>query len=355
MPTSTTYGVNAQVLEPRILLTHTADMRANYYGPRALAGLQALGTIITHDGATPMTAGQIISAAVGCRLIVSDRNTPGYAEVFAATPDVVAFLRCAVDIRTIDVAAASQAGVLVTQASPGFVASVAEMAFGQMIDVARGITGHVIAYRAGGQPLARKGVQLSGATIGLLGYGAIGRQIAKIAHAFGMKVLVNDPYVTSFEDYVVTASFEEVLRRSDFVLPLAVATLETENMIDAAALTQMKPSAFLINVSRGNLIDEAALTRALDQRLIAGAAMDVGRAADQMPSLALAQRPDVIATPHTAGLTPEAIEHQAMETVAQAAEILAGRIPTGAVNADHARRLTTLVRRNAQSDTVANA
>jgi D-3-phosphoglycerate dehydrogenase / 2-oxoglutarate reductase len=104
----------------------------------------------------------------------------------------------------------------------------------------------------------------------------------------------------------------------------------------------MKPSAFFINLSRGNLVDEAALERALDQRRIAGAAMDVGRAQDQMPSLALARRPDVIATPHAAGLTPESIEHQAFDTVKQVAELVAVRVPPGAVNADAATRLARL-------------
>ena len=128
---------------PRILLTHTPDMRANYYGPRALAGLQALGAVVIHEGTSPLTAAEIIRLAKGCRLIVSDRNTPGYSEIFSAIPDTVAFLRCAVDIRTIDVAAASKAGVLITQASPGFVASVAEMAFGMMVVLARDVTRHV--------------------------------------------------------------------------------------------------------------------------------------------------------------------------------------------------------------------
>ena len=104
----------------------------------------------------------------------------------------------------------------------------------------------------------------------------------------------------------------------------------------------MKPSAFFINMSRGNLVDETALARALDERRIAGAAMDVGRAADQMPSLALASRLDVIATPHAAGLTPQAIEHQAFDTVKQVAELVAGRMPPHAVNADAASRLARL-------------
>ncbi len=324
---------------PRILLTHTPDMRANYYGPRALAGLQALGDVVMHEGASPLTAAEIVRLAQGCRLIVSDRNTPGYGEIFGQLPDTLAFLRCAVDIRTIDIDAASKAGILITQASPGFVASVAEMAFGMMIDLARDVTRHVTDYRAGLTPEPRKGVQLSGATIGLLGYGAIARHVGKIAHAFGMTVLVNDPYVTATEPYVTQTSFDGVLSKSDFVLPLAVATNETENMIDEAALRRMKKSAFLVNLSRGNLVDEAALEKALDERWIAGAAMDVGRATDQMPTPRLARRADVIATPHSAGLTPEAIEHQAMETVAQAAEILAGRFPKGAVNAGAATRM----------------
>ena len=87
--------------------------------------------------------------------------------------------------------------------------------------------------------------------------------------------------------------------------------------MNAAAFAQMKKTAFFVNLSRGNLVDEKALEAALDARQIAGAALDVGRAPDQKPSLFLAKRADVIATPHTAGLTPEAAEHQAFDTVNQ--------------------------------------
>jgi D-3-phosphoglycerate dehydrogenase len=104
----------------------------------------------------------------------------------------------------------------------------------------------------------------------------------------------------------------------------------------------MKKSAYFLNLSRGNLVDESALMQALDNKQIAGAAMDVGRAFDQKPSLALARRADVIATPHTAGLTPDAIEHQAFDTVRQVGELLSGRIPKEAVNAEKATRLTRL-------------
>jgi D-3-phosphoglycerate dehydrogenase len=145
-----------------------------------------------------------------------------------------------------------------------------------------------------------------------------------------MRVLINDPY-QKFEQ----VPLDELLAESDYLVPLADATAETENLIGEKALQTMKRGAYLINVSRGNLVDEKALEAALDSRHLAGCAMDVGRAPDQMPTPRLAARPDVIATPHAAGLTVPAIEHQSMETVAQAAEIVKGRAPKGAVNAEH--------------------
>jgi D-3-phosphoglycerate dehydrogenase len=109
--------------------------------------------------------------------------------------------------------------------------------------------------------------------------------------------------------------------------------------MNAAAFARMRPDAYFINLSRGNLVDEAALAHALETGVIAGAALDVGRAPDQMPSPALARRSDVVATPHVGGLTPQAAEHQAFDTVRQVGDIVAGRVPDGAVNPDAATRL----------------
>ena len=115
---------------------------------------------------------------------------------------------------------------------------------------------------------------------------------------------------------------------------LAIANEQTENLIGQAALARMQPHAFFINLSRGNLVDEKALAAALREGRIAGAALDVGRAPDQMPTPQLAQLPNVIATPHIGGLTPQAIEHQSSETVRQVAAIIRGEAPVGAVNAE---------------------
>jgi D-3-phosphoglycerate dehydrogenase / 2-oxoglutarate reductase len=314
----------------KILLTHSPEAMANYYGERALAALRQAGDVVRNNKPHSLEGEELINAAKDCDLIVSYRQSPGPAELFERLPRLVAFLRCAIDIRNVDVAAASKAGVLVTQASAGFITSVTELVIGFLVDLSRGISRSRIHYREHEIPKAHMGRELKGSTIGVIGYGAIGREVVRVCKALGMRVLVNDPY-----QKVEQVTLDQLLRESDYVVPLAVATPETENLIGKDAFAKMKEGACLINVSRGNLVDEAALEAALDSGRLAGCAMDVGRAPDQMPTPRLAAREDVIATPHTAGLTPQAIEHQSMETAAQAAEIVQGRAPKGAVNAEH--------------------
>jgi D-3-phosphoglycerate dehydrogenase len=320
-------------------------MRANYYGDRALAGLRALGDVVMHDGADVIGDEALADLAAGCDILVSDRATHLDAARIAHLRDVAAILRVAVDIRNIDVAAASAAGILVCHASRTWVPAVSELIMGLVIDAARGISRANIAYKSGQPSEIRRGLQLAGAAAGIIGYGPLGRRVAQLCHAFDMRVLVNDPYVEVNEPGIEQTTFERVCRDADVVLPLAVATAETENLIDARALALMKPTALLVNASRGNLIDETALADALDRGVIAGAACDVGRAADQMPSALLARRADVSATPHIGGLTPDAIEGQALETVEQARALLSGRMPTGAVNGEQATRIAQLVTR----------
>ncbi|TMJ03759.1 MAG: hydroxyacid dehydrogenase [Alphaproteobacteria bacterium] len=326
----------------RIFLTHVPDMLENYYGPRALAEMRKHGEVRLNTSGKVLDARALAEAAKGCEIVVSDRQTPGPAEFFPLAPDCCAFLRVAVDIRNIDVEAASREGILVTRATPGFMASVSEMAIGMMIDCARGITDATIEYRSGREAEPRKGIQLHGATVGIMGYGAIARHLTPICLALGMTVLVSDPYAKVENARLKQVDLNVLLAESDFVICLVIANEQTENLMNAANFSRMKKSAYFLNLSRGNLVDEAALMAALDKKQIAGAAMDVGRAFDQKPSLALARRADVIATPHTAGLTPDAIEHQAFDTVRQVGELVAGRIPPEAVNRAKATRLTRL-------------
>ena len=327
-----------------IFLTHPPEALANYYGDRAVAGLKALGELRLNAAGRELSTTELLEAARGCEIIVSYRQTPGTAELFRSSPDLVAFSRCAIDIRNVDVSAASAEGILVTQASAGFIASVSEWTIGAMVDLGRNLTASTLVYRTRQVPKAPMGRQLEGSSIGILGYGQIGRRLADLALALNMRVLVYDPFTKVENRAIEQRDLPQVLAESDFVVCLVVANEATENLMNAAAFAQMKPGAYFLNPSRGNLVDESALRAALDSGHLAGCALDVGRAPDQMPVPEIARHPKVIATPHTAGLTLPAIEHQSLGTVAQVAEILQGRSPKGAVNAAHATRLARLRR-----------
>jgi D-3-phosphoglycerate dehydrogenase len=323
----------------KIFLTHAPHTLAHYYGDVALAQLRSLGEVTLNPLARALTSDELIQFAQGHSIIVSSRDTAAPAEVFERLPDLAAFSRVAVDIRNIDVHSASANGVLVTHASPGFDTSVAEWVMGVMIDLARGITRSADAYWAGQSPLIEMGRELRGAMLGIVGYGFIGQRLAVFAKAFGMRISIYDPYAVVSDTDVTQSSFEGVLEAAEYVACLAPANSETLDLFDASAFARMRRDAFFINASRGELLDEQALRDALDQGLIAGAAMDVGRACDQMPSPSLARHPKIIATPHIGGLTPQASAHQAMDTVRQVAALIRGEIPSGAVNAEYATRL----------------
>ena len=323
----------------RVFLTHSAEMFRGFYGDRALAALRSHAVVqLNETGAVLDNPDALIEAAGNAQVLVADRRTPVPAAAFARMPSLVAICRVAVDISTIDVSAASRYGVLVTQATPGFADAVVELAIGMLVDLSRGISCCVVAYRSGAQPAMRMGRQLRGATIGIIGFGVIGQRLALLAGALGMRVLVDDPHRTVASSEASQVGFIDLLSNSDYVVCLAVSVPETFHLMNAAAFAAMRPGACFLNLSRGELVDEVALIDALDRGHLAGAAMDVGSASDQKPPAALASRPDVIATPHIGGMTVEAAEHQAFDTVRQVAALAAGHLPPGSVNAEAATR-----------------
>lgn len=327
---------------PTIFLSFTATARANYYRDEALAGLRALGTVRLNASGRALGTAELIEAARGCQVIVSDRATPGDADVFAQSPELAVFMRCAVDMRNIDLEAASRQGVLVTHASAGFANAVAEWALGMMLNLSRHLCDAALAFRVGQPPTPRMGGELRGATLGILGYGQIGQRLGQLGQALGMHVVVADPHARVDAPGIAQATLDAVLAAADHLVCLVPATPATANLMNAERFAQMKRGAFFINAARGEVVDEVALQQALDNGHLGGCALDVGRAADQMPSPALAAHPRVLATPHTGGLTPAAVDHQANETVTQLAALLRGEMPVGALNADSAKRLATL-------------
>jgi D-3-phosphoglycerate dehydrogenase / 2-oxoglutarate reductase len=150
----------------KVLLAHTPEMRRNYYGERSLKSLQALAEVILHQGEEPLDAAGLVRAAGDADIIVADRMTEGRGEIFPQLPKLRALVRCAVDIRNVNVEAASQAGVLVTRAGPGFIQAVAELALGFMVDLSRGVSRTTADYKAARKPDVRMGRQLAGSRIG---------------------------------------------------------------------------------------------------------------------------------------------------------------------------------------------
>ncbi len=227
-----------------ILLTHTDEARDLYYGKRAQSALEALGVPVRlNRTGKPLEGDALVEAAQGAKIIVADRAVPAPAALFERLPELVAFVRGAVDIRTVDVEAASRAGVLVTHASPGFVPAVCELVLGLMVDLSRGVSDAVAQFRAGRHPPVRMGRQIAGSTVGVIGYGAIGRRLSRLLLALEAHVLVSDPHaeVTDGPEQVPLA---DLLARSDTVVCAAIANAETANLLNAETIGAMKRGAY---------------------------------------------------------------------------------------------------------------
>jgi len=327
---------------PSVFLAYTDYELKSYYSDAGLAALKQSANVVMNQSGRVLEGKELAQAAAGCEIILAHRSTPGLASTFENAPDLVAFLRAAVDISTVDVEAASAQGILVTRASAGFGTAVAEMALAMIFDVARGISKARTAFAAGQEPVLPKGLQVSSSSLGIVGFGVIGRQLAKLGSGLGMRVRVADPHADPEALGEMASSFDEVLAESDFVVCLAASRPETRNMFDRAAFERMKPGSSFFNLSRGELVDEDALEAALDSGRLRGAGLDVGRAPDQKPSPRFIGRPDVVVMPHVGGMTPQAREHQTMDTVRQVAAMAAGKVPPQTVNLAQAHRLTRL-------------
>jgi D-3-phosphoglycerate dehydrogenase / 2-oxoglutarate reductase len=324
--------------KPTVFVDHKTEDREVYYS-KALVRLREIADVRINPHDRNMTTPEILEISKDCDIIVSHRATPGETALFDGSPNLIAFLRTALDVSTIDIDAASKNGVLVARAGPTFIDATAEIALALMLDVARDVTDCAIEYRAGRVPPSNMGRQLSGSTAGVIGYGMVGSRLCEILVAMGMKVLITDPYQTVDKPGMQQVDLPTLLEKSDFVLPLAIASAETENLMGAEQFAAMKPGAVFVNVSRGNLVDEAALEAAYTSGHIGKLAMDVGRAEDQRPSPHLAKLPGVVATPHLGGLTSENANAQAMSSVEQIAAIVNGKMPERALNPDTATRV----------------
>ena len=273
--------------------------------------------------------------ATATALVVRNR-TQVTADVIASAPNLKIIARAGVGLDNIDVKAADAAGVVVAAGLGANAVSVAELTLGLALALMRTIPGLDLATRDG-KWVRTPGRELSGLTWGLLGCGATGLATATLLKGFGTKVLGYDPFVKRddprlIERSISLASFDEVLKGSDVVSIHMPSTPETNGSINAASLATMKKGAFLINVGRGEVINEADLITALKNGPLAAAGLDV-RAQEPPVIGELEKLSNVILTPHVAGITAESQLRINQILVANIELVLAGKPATHAVGA----------------------
>lgn len=237
----------------------------------------------------------------------------------------------------VDIPACTKRGIKVTNAPGANANAVAELVFGLMLSLLRGIpSASRSAMSEKAWDTARvTGGELQGRSLGLVGFGQIGKRVAKIAQAFGMRVLASDPAVSEAmmqAEGVTPLPLEMLLKNSDIISLHAPAIPATYQMINAETLGQMKPNALLINCARGALVDEASLAAALHAGQIAGAALDVLDGEPPDPSSPLYSAPNLLITPHMAGSTLECLNTIAATCGADIASVLQGQLPKNPVN-----------------------
>ena len=313
---------------PKVLIVprEVAKFRDRFCGPLEAAGLEVV--VLPPGEANLPTESELLEALHGVEAVIAG-SEPYQRRLFAAHPQLRVIARNGVGYDSIDVAAATAAGVVVTIAPGTNQGSVAEHTFALILGLTRHIPSRHAALAAGGwnRLLSRP---IRGQTLGLAGLGRIGRAVATRAVAFEMRVLAYDPRPdTAFcSAYGIgLVSFEQLLAESDFLslhLPLSP---ETRHIINRETLAKMKPGAVLVNTSRGGLVCEADLVEALRSGRLAGAALDVFEEEPTPADNPLRTLPNVILTPHAAGVDEQSLHDMASSAAEAIACLRRGEWP----------------------------
>jgi D-3-phosphoglycerate dehydrogenase len=256
------------------------------------------------------------------------------AQVIAALKQCVVIGVGSVGVDMVDIAAATAAGIVVTNVPDVFIEEVADHAMMLLLDVARRTPMMARMARDGqwyqARPILSRTPRLLGQTLGLYAFGNVARCTARRAQAFGLRVIAHDPYVSELE---ITAAgvepvgFGELLERSDYLSIHAPHNDETEHAIDAAALARMKPGALLVNTARGPLCDYAALYDALAAGALGGAMLETFAVEPTPPDWPLLRLPNVTLTPHIAGASSRTVARAAEQAAEEVRRYLAGEPP----------------------------
>jgi glyoxylate reductase len=307
--------------------------------PEAMAVLESHAPVEVHRRATPLTKPELMEQLGDKDALVCQLTQRVDAEVLAAGEKLRVVANVAVGYDNIDVAAATARGIAVTN-TPGVLdETTADFTWALLLAVARRVVEADRLARSGEWKgwdlMLLLGADIHGKTLGILGLGRIGQRVARRARGFGMQVLYHDvsrvPNETERELGVEWVEMERLLHEADFVTLHVPLTAETRHLIGAGELAWMKRTAYLINASRGPVVDEAALAAALEQRKIAGAALDVFEDEPRIHPKLLTL-PNVVLAPHIASASVETRTRMAVMAAENTVAVLTGRRPPNLVN-----------------------
>jgi len=289
--------------------------------------------VVEAYGSTPAA---LLGLVADVHAIAVRSETRITAEVLAAAPLLKVVGRAGVGVDNVDVDAATERGVIVMNTPSGNTVATAELTFAHILCSARPLPQAAASMRAG--QWDRKsfaGFELFRKTLGVVGLGRIGGEVAKRAQAFGMRVLAYDPYLAPSRAkamQVEAVSFDELLAQADTISVHLPLTDDTRHLIGEAAFAKMKQGVRIFNCARGGIIDEAALLAALKSGRVAAAGLDVFEAEPLPPDSELRRLPNVVLTPHLGASTAEAQDAVGVEIAEQIADVLNGGIVRNAVN-----------------------
>ncbi|KAL6709970.1 hypothetical protein ACN47E_000755 [Coniothyrium glycines] len=323
------------------ILAHTTRRKIlipEKVSPDGLALLKGQFDVDEKKGLSPEELKSIIC---DYEALIVRSETKVTADLLAAAKNLKVVARAGVGVDNVDVPSATSHGIIVVNSPSGNINAAAEHTIALLMAVARNIGDASQSIKAGKWERSRlTGVEAKGKTLAIVGLGKVGLTVARIANGLGMRLVAYDPYanpnLAAAASVTLRPSLAEILKEADFLTLHTPLIASTKGMIAKAELATMKPTARILNVARGGMIDEDALIEALDAGTIAGAGIDVFTSEPPQPDSSasrLIAHPKVVATPHLGASTKEAQENVSIDVCEQVVSILSGELPRSAVNA----------------------
>lgn len=317
--------------EARVLVTPTTF---GMHDPRLRAHLeQSVGEVIYNPYPRPLDSQELVALVQGVDGFIAGLDKID-SSVIRAASRLKVISRYGVGLDNVDVEAATTRGIVVTNTPGANSAAVAELALALILGLTRGVCKAVESTRKGSWPRL-SGTGLKGKTVGLLGFGRIGKEVASRLRGFGCRILVFDPQVDGEEaarQGVIWTELEQLLEESDVVSLHVPLTPSTRGMVDRRFLAKMKKGSFLVNTARGELLDEEALLQALNEQHLAGAALDCLSLEPPPGDHPLLKDPRVMITPHMGAHTDEATSAMGWMSLEACLSVLRGQRPPHVVN-----------------------